>query len=258
MGEDFDEKSFGNPLVCPEPTNANPIKTTMYIFHPKNEFNISGQDLGDSTGDVFFTCTDIMNGQSPLLDHNYAWLTQWEVELLPQWGQYQNCNGYNPAQCIGLNGFWVGRESSNYIGSTNPVDRQCGATNPLVGAWWSLPQGGRCGPGQHPGDGSCTWRERRVKTIDGKCLFSGSAYKLACEKDGRGPFPSATVLFLEAFASEDPGQGGCPNVVPIQPKACSWNPGCVGLSGDCCPTSDGTMLHCCGAATLNTSRAVMI
>ena len=82
-------------------------------------------------------------------------------------------------------------------------------TNPLVGEWFSLPEGGKCGAGATPGDGSCTWAAKRAKTIDSQCLFA-RGFLDACKADGRAPFKAAQKLFLAAFASTDPAQGGCP------------------------------------------------
>merc|ERR1740121_552998 len=72
------------------------VTKPMYIFHPKNEFDIAGQDLGDDKGDTVFVCLDALTNFSSFTDHSYAWLTKWEIEMVPQYGQYQNCNGYNP------------------------------------------------------------------------------------------------------------------------------------------------------------------
>ena len=60
---------------------------TMYIFHPKTSFNISGQDLGDIVGDTFFTCVDVLTNQSSMVDHSYAWISEWNVEYAGTYGQ---------------------------------------------------------------------------------------------------------------------------------------------------------------------------
>jgi len=245
--EGFDEESFRTPLLCPAPEGDSVVKTSLYIFHPADDFNIAGQDLGDTTGDTLFTCEDVLSGKPVSVDHAYAWFTKWEVELVPRWGQYQNCNGY-PAKCQGANNFWVGRETAMYLGPGDAKARQCGPANRLTGMWLSLPEGGKCSPGHRPGDGSCTWRGRPVKTINGSCVLSrGKAFEAACKASARAPFPQPAVLFLEAFASDDPAQGGCHDIMPSAPAACSWHSGCLGLAGDCCPMADGTSLPCCGA-----------
>eukprot|EP01062_Namystynia_karyoxenos_P073474 TRINITY_DN70268_c0_g1_i1.p1 TRINITY_DN70268_c0_g1~~TRINITY_DN70268_c0_g1_i1.p1 ORF type:complete len:440 (+),score=110.39 TRINITY_DN70268_c0_g1_i1:85-1320(+) len=205
----FNRSAYLHPDPCPEPKDMSPVNTTMYIFHPKNNFNITGQDLGDAVGDVFFTCEDFLEQSPGSIDHGYAWITKWEIEHLPRWGQYQNCNGY-PPDCLGANNWWVGHEAANALAPV--AGGQC-AANPLVGEWWSLPAGGACADGNRPGDGSCTWRKsRRLKTIDSTCLLA-TGYKHACLTDKRCPFPSATKKFLGAFASSDPAQGGCPDLV---------------------------------------------
>ena len=49
------------------------------------------QDVGDVAGDVLFTCLDVLSTdqQKAMMDHNYAWITQWEIEHVPRYGQYQ-------------------------------------------------------------------------------------------------------------------------------------------------------------------------
>jgi hypothetical protein len=42
---------------------------------------------------------------------SYAWITEWIIEISPIWGQYQNCNGYDPPGCFGVNDYYVGREA---------------------------------------------------------------------------------------------------------------------------------------------------
>eukprot|EP01062_Namystynia_karyoxenos_P006705 TRINITY_DN1234_c0_g1_i1.p1 TRINITY_DN1234_c0_g1~~TRINITY_DN1234_c0_g1_i1.p1 ORF type:complete len:449 (+),score=108.01 TRINITY_DN1234_c0_g1_i1:73-1347(+) len=208
LWEGFNKEDYLHPKPCAPPADPKPVNQTMYIFHPKNDFNITGQDLADALGDVFFTCEDFLLNQSSSIDHSYAWITQWEIELVPRWGQYQNCNGYPPV-CLGANDWWVGHEAAN--GLAAPEAGQC-QTNPEVGEWWSMPAGGLCKEGHRPGDGACTWRKsRRVKTIDSTCLLA-TGYKAACLKDKRCPFPSATALFNGAFASTDPKRGGCPDL----------------------------------------------
>jgi hypothetical protein len=205
----FNETDYFNPMICPAPSSAAPTNVSMWIFHAKHVMDIFGQDLGDEAGDVVFVCQDVIANQSLATDHGYEWLTEWEIELVPRWGQYQNCNGH-PPQCIGKENFWVGREHAEYMGAPSS-QRQCGASNKPTGVWFSLPIGGQCKNGARPGDGSCTWRiVRRVKTIEGKCLIEGHGFKHACIAEQRSPFPTATQLFKDAFASEDPGKGGCP------------------------------------------------
>ena len=58
----------------------------LYIFHPQNNFNITGQDVGDVTGDVFFTRIDILTRQNTSVDHDYEWITYWQIDLVPRWG----------------------------------------------------------------------------------------------------------------------------------------------------------------------------
>jgi len=208
----FNATEYTNPPACPTTAeNVKPATRTMYIFHPENEFDIAGQDLGDLLGDTVFVCLDAITNFSSFGDHDYAWLTKWEIDLMPQFGQYQNCNGYNPPKCMSESKFLVGHEAAYYLGPENVTQRQCG-TNTDVGEWYSLPVLGECKGDAQPGDGSCTWRKRKVKTIDGKCLIHTGGFGATCIREQRAPFPDSQKMFLKAFESDDPSQGGCPPI----------------------------------------------
>lgn len=212
--EAFSEDAFLRPMTCPD---GEPYNTTMYIFHPKHQFDIAGQDLADLVGDTVFVCLDVITNQTMSTDHSYAWLTQWEVEVSPSWGQYENCNGYEPPTCWSAERFRVGHEAAYYLGQ-DAAQRQC-QHNPLVGEWYSLPVGGKCKGDARPGDGSCSWRTvQKVKTIDGQCLFKGEAFRESCIGEGRAPFEKTSEAFLRAFASNNRSEGGCP---PIDEDAAS-------------------------------------
>eukprot|EP00656_Telonema_subtile_P048815 TRINITY_DN5919_c0_g1_i4.p1 TRINITY_DN5919_c0_g1~~TRINITY_DN5919_c0_g1_i4.p1 ORF type:complete len:319 (-),score=74.03 TRINITY_DN5919_c0_g1_i4:68-1024(-) len=193
------------PVCEPE---GGVVNKSMYLFHPAHQLNISGQDVGDTLGDAFFVCEDLMLGRDPTVDHNYAWFTHWRVEHLAQYGQYQNCNGY-PAECKGRNDWLVGKEAA--LGLGIPLAGQC-TENQLTGNWWSLPVGGHCGPNQTiPSD--CTWRGERVKTIDGTCLLKQHNLLQKCKLDRIAPFKTAHAAFEKAFSSDDVADGGCPPLV---------------------------------------------
>ena len=138
---------------------------------------------------------------------DYQWITQWSLDLVPRWGQYQNCNNYGAANnCLGNEHFWVGHEAALGLGA--PDGGQC-VDNKLVGEWFSLPLGGKCAAGASPDGKACTWSEKRIKTIDAQCMLK-HGYIPACKTDGRAPFAAAKKIFLAAFASDDPAKGGCP------------------------------------------------
>ncbi|KAL1520421.1 hypothetical protein AB1Y20_022005 [Prymnesium parvum] len=196
---------FKKPKPCPPPADPTPLNKTMYIFHPKHEFNISQQDLGDATGDTFFVCVDALTKFNTSIDHNYAWISAYHVQFMPQYGQYLNCNGY-PSECLGANNFLVGHEAAQ--GQGFPEAGQCNE-NPLVGEWWALPEGGKCADGATPGDGTCSWRATRLKTIDSPCLFDQLGFVDTCRKEGRAPFAQSSKLLVKAFA-QDSVHGGCP------------------------------------------------
>jgi len=202
----YSEAAFKHPAACAKPADPTPIDTPIYVFHPKDEFNISGQDVGDGTGDVFFVCVDVLTNQATSVDHHYQWISSWTLRHNPQLGQYQNCNGY-PPQCLGAENYLVGHEAAQGLGS--PIGGQC-KTNSLTGEWWSLPPGGRCEGSATPEGGTCTWKATRTKTIDSKCLLDLHGFKAACAADGRAPFAKATKIFLQALAKDEISEGGCP------------------------------------------------
>lgn len=203
----YDEKAMLNPPLC-NTTNPSAINQTIYIFHPNTSFDIADQDVGDAQGDASFTCVDALANFNKGMDHSYAWITEWIVELIPNFGQYLNCNGYgSDSMCLGANDKNVGHEAAEALGS--PMGGQC-QSNPQTGEWWSLPRGGECAPGVAPG-ATCSWRKmQRVKTIDSKCLFLQHNFTDACKTDMRAPFPTAAKVFLNGFGSTNTSSGGCP------------------------------------------------
>ena len=55
---------------CAEPVDKTPKSVDMYIFHPENNFDIGGQDLGNAAGDTAFTCIDVLLGAPGSMDHS--------------------------------------------------------------------------------------------------------------------------------------------------------------------------------------------
>lgn len=213
LWSDFNASHATNPVRCPASTDGTQT-TDMFIFHPKDNFDIAGQDLADLGGDTAFVCLDVTLNQSHWTDHNYTWLTKWEIEHLPTWGQYANCNGY-PSTCLGSETFYPGHEAAYYLGSESSETRQCGK-NEEMGEWYSLPIAGECKDGSAPSEGVCSWRrQRRVKTIDGKCLIDQHHFRDICLKDARAPFSSARKVFQAAFESDDIAKGGCPPIATL-------------------------------------------
>lgn len=208
----FNQTAFLHPPTCPAVSQEDSssflpalMTTTMFIFHPADNFDIAGQDLASELGDTVFVCNAVLD--SPHAPDNYSWLTKWEVEHVPVWGQYQNCDGY-PPHCSSREHFYVGHEAAYYIGSPAVLERQC-RPNPLMGEWYSLPVGGECKDGEVPGR-TCSWRKvRRVKTIEGACLLRHE-FRTACQAGARAPFPAARAKFQAAFFSDKEAEGGCP------------------------------------------------
>ena len=37
--------------------------------------------MGNAAGDVLFTCIDLLLDAPPSMDHTYAWISQWTIEM---------------------------------------------------------------------------------------------------------------------------------------------------------------------------------
>ena len=156
----FDTTTCYDPPICDE--FQLPESEIVYLFHPKNNFDIGGQNVADLLGEASFLCESLAANQTGSLsgDAQYDWLTMWRLEFTNRSvGLYENCNGYDPPVCLGVNDALVGREAAMGIGK--PLAGQC-EPNKLTGSWFSLPQ---C-------DENCPWTKmERVKTINGSCLL---------------------------------------------------------------------------------------
>jgi len=131
-------------------------------------------------------------------------------------GQYEVCNF---AQCFGGAEDRIGKEASTGVGYKG---NQC-QPNLDLGNWYSLPpyDASLC-PGYGNGpigiNGSiwfgCGWSVvEKVKTINGSCLIEVHDFiKVGCLADFSFPFSAATKIWQAAFASDDPTQGGCPDI----------------------------------------------
>ena len=176
----------------------------FYIFHPANQYDLAGQDIGDALGDAFFVCETLNTGAG---DDGYEWISKYKVNLdLTVISQYQNCNGY-PSRCMGISTYYVGREAALGLGA--PLAGQCD-DNELTGNWFSFGVDGECKDGLVLGV-NCTWEATRIKTVNGDCLIKDNDYLATCALDGQAPFYLAQKALEDAFLSIE--DGGCP---PIQ------------------------------------------
>ena len=104
--DDFNRSAFSYTPPCPTAASGAPPPPrtqSLYIFHPRHDFNISQQDIADAVGDVFFLCQNLGQSEKALgrpAGEEYEWISEWRVELIPRWGQYQNCNGYPSPRCL--------------------------------------------------------------------------------------------------------------------------------------------------------------
>eukprot|EP00630_Chrysocystis_fragilis_P000470 CAMPEP_0197389940 /NCGR_PEP_ID=MMETSP1165-20131217/2061_1 /TAXON_ID=284809 /ORGANISM="Chrysocystis fragilis, Strain CCMP3189" /LENGTH=420 /DNA_ID=CAMNT_0042915393 /DNA_START=61 /DNA_END=1323 /DNA_ORIENTATION=- len=205
---DFDETACDHPPLCN--VTVEPGVDSIYVFHPADNFEIQDQDVANILGDAFFVCEDLLEGRSSFADHDYQWITRWNLTHNQTYGQYRNCNGYDPPTCLGTNTFFVGREAA--LGLGYPSAGQC-EENAETGVWYSLPSGGECLNGTQPTPNTCTWAAERIKTINSSCLFETHDFLALCQQDARVPFTTAAEAFRAAFDYDDPAQGGCPELV---------------------------------------------
>lgn len=187
----------------------------VYRFHePKWTGLLADQDVGDSTGDTVYTCLNVLGS---VAQQGYAWISYWKLSLNTSWGQYAFCNG-DPPTCVGGRNTTVGREAAMGLAADKDRAGQC-STNKKTGDWLYLAAPAECKAGAQVGDDGCAWKmERRVKTINGSCLFDDLHYAEACLADGAPPFATATRLFEDAFKYDSVAEGGCPPLRPPEPS----------------------------------------
>lgn len=222
FGADYNRTVEPERLQIPPPCTEPPLACgngtvelmRFYVFHPRDQFNISGQDVADARGDADYLCTDY-----PWLDRekieSYALASVYEVSVVQKFAQYANCYYYSPSFCYGGDDFHIGRESADGRGNHSGQCEEDGETAlwERIGIWYSLPQGGLCEDASEQIGRDCTWRiERRVKTFEMSCLADAQhGFQAQCNVT-KPPFNDVTALLLKAFASEDPAEGGCPTV----------------------------------------------
>ena len=196
-----------HPPTCPAPQPVTNEIVDMYIFHPKEYYNISGQDTADAVGDTAFVCLDSLRGNTQA--DNYSVVSWYQVEVYPLYGQYQFCNGYAPSVCLGAEPLLVGREASFGISLTDNAG-QC-SENPLTGTWYNLPATGECMGDATPDGVTCAWKVHKlVKTVEGSCILNTQSMLNVCKAEQRMPFPKSVEIFTKAFTEDDVAKGGCP------------------------------------------------
>lgn len=230
------------PSACKEekkPCGSGKIvKKTIYVAHPENNYNISGQDVANAKGDAVFICSD----QHMWTIGNYKLLSTFELSWVDSYSQYTN---FPPPgnRGFGGDGYHVGRETPMSIGRHGgQCEDEDGDLLEKLGSWYSLPRGGQCIDDRYQLGVNCSWRiERRINTIEMDCLFHQQGMLAACRAT-TAPFEDVTGILTKSLSSEDITKGGCPAVKTPQ---CKVHPACAHLQGDCCPHHDGTMLDCC-------------
>lgn len=249
----LDTSKLQLPLACQtvrKPCGSNKIvKETIYVAHPLENYNISGQDVADAKGDAVFLCTDKVMWTIG----NYKLLSAFELSVVDSFSQYTN---YPPPGNVGFggDGYHIGRQTPLGVGKHGG---QCDEDSDLwkqLGIWYSLPPGGQCVSNDHQLGVNCSWRiERRANTIEMDCLLNRRKLVEKCGK-ATAPFDDVTEVLLKAIASEDADQGGCPSV---KQPLCKQHPACAHLAGDCCPHQDGTMLDCCNTHAFGRASIVV-
>jgi hypothetical protein len=243
--EDFqrgaDPSKFQLPVECQTASktcgSGKIVKKTIYVAHPEDNYNISGQDVADAHGDAVFLCTDKMMWTIG----NYKLLSAFDLSIVDTYAQYTN---FPPPgnQGFGGDGYHIGRETPVGIGRHGGQCDDDADWFQKLGIWYSLPRGGQCISYDYQLGVNCTWRiERRVNTIAMDCLFNQHAFLEMCNKS-KVPFTDVTAALLKSLETQDVAHGGCSSVTT---PMCKEHPACAHLEGDCCPHEDGTMLDCC-------------
>eukprot|EP01094_Clydonella_sp_ATCC50884_P017389 TRINITY_DN3015_c0_g1_i1.p2 TRINITY_DN3015_c0_g1~~TRINITY_DN3015_c0_g1_i1.p2 ORF type:complete len:442 (-),score=91.68 TRINITY_DN3015_c0_g1_i1:2749-4074(-) len=193
--------------ICP----GGSIKDLEMIrFHSAGDYTLKNKNVADMLGDTAFICMTTDLDMRP----GSSWISKFIITTNTSWGQYGFCN--NDA-CMGGNAWSVGREATTGLLA---YGGQCqDLTN--VGAWYSLREDAECNDTSAEArrrsieEGTCAWQTKQlVKTIDLSCLANHSFIE-HCLNDKGLPFPTATQTLENAFATEDPAQGGCPDIQPM-------------------------------------------
>eukprot|EP00300_Choanocystis_sp_HF-7_P000979 c10806_g1_i1.p1 GENE.c10806_g1_i1~~c10806_g1_i1.p1 ORF type:complete len:442 (+),score=73.98 c10806_g1_i1:29-1327(+) len=198
------ESCTSPPVTCKDQGVAT---MDMFLAHPHELFNLTGQNSADMLGDVTFTCQDVTQNRTQR--DGYDVISHVRVQVSTKWSQYAPCNGY-PSICLGPEHFLVGREAA--YGCGDALSGRC-AESSEVGFWFSLTAGGECHGKQSIHDGECSWKLlERVKTVTMDCVFdTHEMYQQCLDPSGED---GALVIFDRAFASDDVSDGGCPDVKP--------------------------------------------
>lgn len=201
--------------VCP----AGPVENkTFYLFHGANDYTLINTNVADQLGDISFVCTALLSKGFTY----FNWVSQYIFNVNTTFGQYGLCNF---GTCIGGADDRVGQEAADGAGLIK--GGQCQA-NAELGNWFSLPpyNASLC-PGGGLGDSTynetvgingtawsgCGWKvAEKVKTINGQCL-EGHGFVEACLADLGYPWRNATIVWEQAFSSDDPSNGGCAPIV---------------------------------------------
>lgn len=199
-------------VICPDgPAFA---QENVYLFHDANYFVLNNTNVADQLGDVAFVCLDMETN----LFEDFQWVSGYVIEWNTTWGEYSYCNY---GTCWGGSVDRVGREGSEGVGY---LTGQC-TNNSNTGSWYALPPyseelcpeyaNGTIGINGTVWYG-CGWNIiKKIKTINSTCLRD-NGFLNACRADGDFPFPTASKIWEQAFASEDPSNGGCPDIYPYQ------------------------------------------
>lgn len=218
-----DEQAFMISMPCGPPPHC-PGEGTVQILHmyrvtdPEQATAVEDQDVGDALGDVAFICksnfdwSDTKQGNDTKHWIDDEIVTHWEVRANSSWGQYANCRR---SATTGNRSANRGRRTECYLGDAFQVGRQapynhdeptqCGS-NEATGSWYSLPARGRCAEGSEIGEDGCTWKATRKRSVSGKCVRDRGLIAKCKDK------AAATAILINALASSESQQGGCPDV----------------------------------------------
>jgi len=131
-----ESEQLGSPKPC---GSGKIVKKTIYVAHPENNYNISGQDVANAKGDAVFICTD----KRMWTIGNYKLLSMFELSWVESYSQYTN---FPPPgnRGFGGDGYHIGRETPMSIGRHGGQCEDDADLLEKLGSWFSLPRGGQC------------------------------------------------------------------------------------------------------------------
>jgi hypothetical protein len=206
-----------------EPSAAVPTAKMVTYKNVPASTGLVDENSADAVGEALWLCWHTKNNKMSNIVTAFATIANTD------WGIYAQCN-FKECMNPSPESNTVGRQMPGKFLAMYP-DSQC-STDPAPGYWYSWPSSTRCVAPRTPDGGSCAWADlgaRKSITVD--CLASVKFYDAcpaipqpplaavsavsaaAMSQDAPFSYAHAAAILEQAFNSDDPSQGGCPNVL---------------------------------------------